>query len=263
MKAFLYPYDLASQGSTSLAQAIGIKRVSHNNSKLKGSKDTTIINWGASSIPNPEVHKCNLLNAPDLTAPITNKLSFFRLMEGEGGPRIPPFTDNLEVAVSWLAERHHVCIRSILNGSAARGLSIVGPHAIDQMKKAPLYTRYIPKRDEYRLHFAFGKLIDFQRKALRKTDDNGDPIDTSGANFRIRNLENGFVFVRENVTLPADVTQQASLCFEKSKLHFGAVDVVYSEKHDRAYVLEINTAPGLCNTTLASYANAFREALNG
>ena len=40
-------------------------------------------------------------------------------------------------------------------------------------------------------------------------------------------------------------------------LDFGAVDVV--ERQNKAYVLEVNTAPGLVGTTLEKYVDAIRE----
>ena len=42
---------------------------------------------------------------------------------------------------------------------------------------------------------------------------------------------------------------------------FGAVDVVWNQQNGQAYVLEINTAPGLAGQTITSYANAFRRFL--
>ncbi|MNY63636.1 hypothetical protein D3C86_2006230 [compost metagenome] len=41
-------------------------------------------------------------------------------------------------------------------------------------------------------------------------------------------------------------------------LTFGAVDVIWNEYRHQAYVLEVNTAPGLTGTTLEKYAEAFR-----
>jgi len=43
-------------------------------------------------------------------------------------------------------------------------------------------------------------------------------------------------------------------------LDFGAVDIVYNENDNKAYVLEINTAPGLSGTTLEKYVEVFSHA---
>jgi D-alanine-D-alanine ligase-like ATP-grasp enzyme len=42
-------------------------------------------------------------------------------------------------------------------------------------------------------------------------------------------------------------------------LDFGAIDIIYNESRDQAYVLEVNTAPGLTGQTIQSYADAFRH----
>ena len=48
---------------------------------------------------------------------------------------------------------------------------------------------------------------------------------------------------------------------ESIGLDFGAVDVIYNGHSNRAYVLEINTAPGLTGTTLDNYAAALRNLI--
>src|SRR5690606_32924060 len=78
-------------------------------------------------------------------------------------------------------------------------------------------------------------------------------------NFMIRNHRNGFIFQRNEITIPADVEVQATKAFEASGLDFGAVDVIWNEHEGRAYVLEINSAPGLEGTTLDNYVAAFKR----
>ena len=93
-------------------------------------------------------------------------------------------------------------------------------------------------------------VISQQRKARRRGED-ADP--------RIRNLANGYVFVRDGVNPPADVLEQAKAAVRAAHLTFGAVDIVWNEHYRQAYVLEINTAPGLEGQTIEDYANAFRR----
>ena len=45
-------------------------------------------------------------------------------------------------------------------------------------------------------------------------------------------------------------------------LDFGAVDIIYNEKENQYYVLEVNTAPGLEGTTLIKYAERFSKLWN-
>jgi len=42
-------------------------------------------------------------------------------------------------------------------------------------------------------------------------------------------------------------------------LNFGAVDAIYNRKRDASFILEVNSAPGLENTTLQIYTNALRQ----
>jgi D-alanine-D-alanine ligase-like ATP-grasp enzyme len=45
-------------------------------------------------------------------------------------------------------------------------------------------------------------------------------------------------------------------------LHFSAVDVVYNDREKKAYVLEINTAPGVEGQTIQVYADALAKLTN-
>src|SRR5690606_23689172 len=118
------------------------------------------------------------------------------------------------------------------------------------------WVKYKKKKDEFRVHVAFGRVIDVQRKALRQTDHEGNPIDTTKIDFRIRNLAHGFIFKRHDISVPSCVTEEAVKAVEALGLDFGAADVIYNAAEGKAYVLEVNTAPGLEGTTVESYTNA-------
>ena len=143
--------------------------------------------------------------------------------------------------------------RTPLTASEGRGIVVANNRA--ELVNAPLYTKYVKKKDEYRIHVlrrpgGMPVAISIQRKAKRNGVD---------ADFKIRNLANGFVFVRDGVKAPDDVRIQAAAAIEASGLAFGAVDVIWNEHQGRAYVLEINTAPGLEGQTVEDYAEAFRN----
>jgi D-alanine-D-alanine ligase-like ATP-grasp enzyme len=123
--------------------------------------------------------------------------------------------------------------------------------------EAPLYTVYVPKKMEFRVHVFKGNdasfIVDIQRK-IKKPD-------AEVKDWKIRNLDNGFIYARNGVEeiVPEDVRVQARCAFDLSGLDFGAVDVIFNEGQGRAYVLEINTAPGISGTTVENYADAFRK----
>jgi glutathione synthase/RimK-type ligase-like ATP-grasp enzyme len=123
--------------------------------------------------------------------------------------------------------------------------------------RAPLYTKYIKKDEEYRVHVIGGEIVAIQRKVLKKEKaDSGEPI-----NWKIRNLDNGFIYQREGINPPDGVRTVALDATRLSGLVFGAVDVIFNTRQQRAYVLEINSAPGITGTTVQNYADAFRAYL--
>lgn len=246
----IFSHNENSEGARALAQALGIRRIRHEGSRYVGRPNKTVINWGSSRPLPPNVQGSRILNAPETIRTVTNKRTFF---EGINGAfRAPEFTTNREEAINWLNDRNvSVVARAVLNGHSAEGLTI-HTSAID-FPTVPLYTKYVKKRDEWRIHIAFGQVIDAQRKALRN-DFNEEP------NWAIRNLANGFVFVRDREP-QEDVVRQAIAALQHFNLDFGAVDVIWNQGQGQAYVLEINTAPGLEGQTIDNYANAFRHLL--
>lgn len=248
---YLYAYKQGSQSGKDLANALGIRRIKHEGSRFRGGPHKTVINWGASQLPE-EVMKCRVLNSPEAVALCSNKLKFFKALEGQP-VNLPEFTQDKEEALKWLGEGLIVFARTKLNGHSGEG--IVEIHKLEDMVEAPLYVKYIPKRDEYRVHIFQGEVLSIQRKALR-----GD-MNREEANFRVRNLANGFIFARnEDKECPECVTEQAKSAFNLiTSLDFCSVDVIYNEYRDKAYVLEINTASGLAGTTLDEYVAAFQK----
>lgn len=90
----------------------------------------------------------------------------------------------------------------------------------------------------------------------RKARDRSVPDDQ--VNWRVRNHSNGFIYVRQDVVAPTVVVDAAREVFAHTGLDFGAVDVVYNEQRASAFVLEVNTAPGLEGQTVQDYAHFFK-----
>ena len=250
----IWTYNEASEGAKNLAQALDVKRIKRQNSKYVPRADKIIINWGDSVNFPANLTRSKVLNSPFVVGAVSNKIKFFELMSGDC--RRPPWTTERAVAMQWLADGKTIVARTVLTGHSGRGIIIVSPQ--DNLGKpivppAPLYTQYVPKKDEYRVHFVNGKIIDVQQKK-RRNDVPDDKV-----NWQIRNHDNGFVYAREGVVVPADVTAQSEAVIKHSGLDFGAIDLIYNAKQQQAYVLEVNTAPGLEGQTVEAYAKAFRE----
>lgn len=251
---YLYTWNKTSEGGSNLIKALDGKKIKHERSKFKGGKNKFVINWGSSQLPD-EVLKSTIINEPKAVGVCSNKLTFFDTLSKKGGVSIPDWTSDVDIAYKWVADGHTVCARTVLQGHSAEGLVIMHKDDPKSLVKAPLYTMYIPKEDEYRVHVVNGKVVDVQRKALR----NGWVDEHGPANYKVRNLANGFVYVRNDVNPPKQVEEQAIAAIKAVELVFGAVDVIWNTKRQTAYVLEINTAPGLEGTTVDNYAAALNK----
>lgn len=243
----IYAHNPGSRGAKALAEAVGGKVLRKVGSTYRQRPEDLVINWGASDCPfrGPRV-----ANQPDNIGAASNKLTAFQMMKA-AGVTVPDFwTSRADIP----DDAFPVVCRTKLQGSGGDGIVIADNR--NELVDAPLFTRYIRKQDEYRIH-AFRKaggdtsIISQQRKAKRNGVEN--------ANFRVRNLENGFVFVRDGVNPPEAVKAEAKKALEACGLAFGGVDVVWNNHQQKAYVLEINTAPGLEGQTVTDYANAFKE----
>jgi glutathione synthase/RimK-type ligase-like ATP-grasp enzyme len=225
-------------------------------SRVKLNGDKTLINWGSSKIPYDTSELKLILNKPEAVGNATNKRTFFELCQENGNVTIPEFTTRKVEAEDWLRDNNLLFARTILQGSGGEGIQeISNRDDLGRLPEGTLLVKYIKKKREYRVHVADGKVIDVQEKRKRTKT----PLDQ--INWRIRNSANGFVFCRQEVKCPDSVVEQAILAFNLTGLDFGAVDVIYNERQQRAYVLEVNTAPGLEGSTLISYQKYFRDKL--
>lgn len=237
----VYPYKQGSRSATALARALGIKVLRLRNSKFRKRPNDLIINWGASHTPWESINDRNAV------ANASNKLnSFHRLKEAEIS--IPEFWTN---KADIPEDAYPIVCRTLLNSHSGRG--IVVAETPEELVNCPLYVKYIKKQDEFRVHVFFNEVILIQQKKRKLGCEN--------PNWQIRNHANGFVFARAGVETPTQVTEEAKKAVLALGLDFGAVDVVWNARRETAYILEVNTAPGLEGTTVTDYANALRNKL--
>lgn len=255
----VYPHNEYSKGAKALSEGLGVKRIKHTNTRFVGGPTKTIINWGSARLPEC-IKDSAVINNPNDISVVSNKKSFFNLMsKSEQAPRIPAYTNSLEEAVRWMADGKKVLSRTELRGSSGSGIYFSDD--MENFNKGKMFVEYKKKKEEYRVHFAFGNRIDVQRKILRKEDEQGQPIDPKEVDWNIRSHSNGFIFARHNLKVPDDVFRQADRAYRMSGLDFGAVDVIFNQHEGKAYVLEINTAPGIEGTTVDNYVDVFKEYL--
>lgn len=249
----IYAYNNGSKSAKALAEALNTKLLKHEGKpiRFKG----PLINWGNSKDILRHVECGGCLNPPNAVRNAVNKLQAFKLMKE--GVSIPPWTESPQEAYKWILEGKDVVIRNKLNGHSAEGLEIVTPDDFlgqfdrNALKPAPLYTQYIKKNAEYRVHVFKDKVFFVQRKA-RKLDVPDDQV-----NWQVRNLKGGFIYANVDVKVSEKVEKEAKAAIMALGLDFGAVDIIETKKGD-VYVLEVNTACGLEGTTLEKYAEQFR-----
>ncbi len=239
MRYRVLPYKQGSKSAKALADAIKGKVLKLVGSTFVAKPDDVVIKWGHPS----------------------NKLQFFELLKDKD--LTPKYWTNKEDIPN---DDYPIVCRTVLSGHSGAGIVIADNP--DILVDAPLYVKYEKKKEEYRVHL--GKrfsyvgqndhddithiesvvIIALQRKARS--------VSCTEPNWKIRSHSNGFNFVRGGFIVPACVLNVAMEAFQSTELLFGAVDVIYNEQKGRAYVLEINTAPGLEGQTIKDYADFFR-----
>lgn len=260
-RVIVFPYRKMSKSAAALAEHFHYKIVNYTmQATLKLDDDPyVLVNWGSRNIPAAYMNRENvhILNKPACVTVASDKTLFFQEAQ-KYGLRVPSWTTDFSQAMSWIGEGYEVLGRDSIGKG---GTDIVfASDDLSEFANKQLWTVYKKKKDEYRVHVFRDKIIDAQRKAVRTTDADGNEIDTSQIDFRVRNLANGFVFVKTNVTLPAEVMLQAIHAVRMCCLDFGAVDIIWNDHEQKAYVLEVNTAPGLEGSTVHSYVKAIETA---
>jgi len=250
MKRFrIYPYKLGSASATALGQRLNCLKVKPDGRYIPR-PDDIIINWGMGKGHEWPINPTKMFNPPERVNRAGNKLQCFQSME-RGGVSIPRFTTNREEAESWDVP---VVARHKLRGHSGDGAEYYEDTA--QLPDAPLYVEYKKKRREFRIHVFQGQVFDIQEKKKRREVENDD------VDYKIRNKYTGWVYCRDIEHTPDSVLSNAILAVDATSLDFGAVDVIWNNHEEKAYVLEINTAPGLEGTTLDKYAHVFSNFLN-
>ena len=145
-----------------------------------------------------------------------------------------------------------VFARTLINSTGGRG--IVEFDKDGACPNSPLYTAYIPKKAEYRVHVFEGKVIDVQQKKKKRGFE-------ADRDTRIRNLSNGYVYTRGSIVEPEGLRQLGIDAVTAVGYTYGAVDIIYNEKQNKCFVLEVNSRPGLMGTTLDNYVNAIKDML--
>lgn len=248
MTIWVYSGGRPSNGAKELAKLLGFNRLKGPRVFKVGDK---IVNWGAHSWGNIcPMGVPMLLNTVKATNIASNKHEAFHHMT-EGGVQCVPWTVDHDVVDQWSADGSTIIGRLTLTGHSGHGIIIIEPH--EPIQPAKLYTKYIFKAKEFRVHVVAGNVVDTQQKVR---DPNKEPL-----SWKVRSHENGFIFTRNSIVDDHNRDDLAIRSCVALGLDFGAVDIVQDKKGEY-YCLEVNTAPGLEGQTIKSYGDAF-NALAG
>lgn len=143
-----------------------------------------------------------------------------------------------------------VVARTLTNASEGRGIVVFEKGQTPP--PAPLYVEYIPKQKEFRVHVIFNDVKDVAEKRKRRGHE-------GEREQYVRNTANGYVFCRTNISEPADLRECALAAVRSLGREYGAVDVIWNQKLNKCFVLEVNSRPGMCGTTVEKYADAIIE----
>lgn len=222
-----------------------VLRVRRNSLRYKRRLSDHIVTWGPTA-PCPYVDPAQ--EAAKKIA--SNKLHSFRKFSEYSIP-VPEWTTDKEIARAW--NKPIVC-RTLLCSHSGKGIIMVEPN--QEIPNAKLYVQYKKKKHEYRVHVFNKQVIDITQKKRKSGFEN--------RNNQIRNHSNGWIYARENLEIPDNIHELALNACNALGLNSGAVDIIWNEKENKCYVLEINTAPGIEGSTCLKYSQAIiKELTNG
>lgn len=256
MTIFVFPYNAHSESVRNL----GFRRIKRDGSRYRYSARHTLINWGCSPGQHHMLDETpwrDVVNHPGAVHHAKNKLTCFQSLQAqEYNHLVIPWTTDQQQVRQWLSEGHVVFARTSLTGHSGAGIiELSGADAV--IPPAPLYTKYIKKKAEFRVHVVDGGPP--QVLVTQKVARPGAEV----TNWRVRSHHNGFIFQEPASNLPANLINRLKSLAENAvnllDLDFGAVDIIWNEQTNHLYFLEVNTAPGITGRTVDFYRNAFES----
>lgn len=286
---YIFKGDRPSNGAINLKEALGATMMRSVGSAYTGRRVGAVINWGCVNSEAQRLARVAeaagrpFLNNPFNVSTVVNKGVFFNKMRVELPQFTIPFVDNFDDAFDLVEQGSRMYARTILNGHSGKGIVLMvnardvereaiqrvvnggsmpvyrpGDDLRQSLRDCKLFTQGVAgKRTEYRVHVVSGQVILVQQKR-RKEDWGNNP----NYNSLVRNLESSWIYAVNLDQLGLEAVKEAATrAVQTFGLDFGAVDVIYKHQTEQAFVLEINTAPGLDQdgSALTAYTEAFQN----
>jgi hypothetical protein len=248
VKFWVWPYKGGSNAAARLADVLGGRRIKRENSRYRRQVRDFVINWGSTSpLDNGPV-----VNHYDAVRVATSKMATFRAL-ADAGVQVPAWTQDRDLAREWVG-RGRVLGRDLDHGSQGKGITVYEKDA--EIGEHLFYVRYMRKDREFRVHVVKGTVIFVQEKLKKKEVENV-------GNKYVRSHRYGWCFAFHHLAerpAPQAVLDIGVAGVAALGLDFGAVDIAWSERSGPT-ILEVNTAPGIEESSLVAYADAFQRLL--
>lgn len=253
------------------------------------------VGWGAKTSKSVVVNSKNILNHPDAIRANRNKLMALTLMKN-AGVSVAPFIPASDFDKVGAVVKLPIIARTSFH-QGGKGfwncptLSMVK----NAVKEGAEYLQnLIEIEDEYRIHVFNGKVIYAVKKVKRTAEETAEAFVTqeltkqkaiaekagkqfdeatavdlltrqskmfaqNGANMLVRSNRLGWKFVKVKA-LKDDIGTEAVKAVTAVGLNFGAVDCCV-DVTGKVFILEVNSGPGLEETTFDLWVKAFEEVL--
>ena len=245
MKAVVLSYSPTSKSGQYLTSHLEGRMIASLGEILS---DECVINWGA-GYAHYRGWQSQWLNPPSAIERCVDKCIAFDFFRAAHVPH-PDWTYHREIARDWLHQGHVVLARATASGMMGQGISILN-NPQQEIPPAAFYSKHVQHDQEFRVLVFKGMVINIgEKRALH-----------SSANLMVRNADERDWDFFGLSWAPDPVLNAGCDAVNSLKLDFGAADIGYSTRNDRAYVFEVNSAPGHGHNTITKLAAAINNYL--
>lgn len=165
------------------------------------------------------------------------------------------FTTHLAQAGVWFNAGETVVGRQKLSSYEGKGIVLFEPHVApskEEILACKVFTKFIPKEREFRVHSFKGKPVVTLEKKMKKDW-------TGPTSQHIKNTANGYVFCAMDLViseaLQKRINELATASAKVCASDFQGVDIGYHKAKDNLFVIEVNSAPGIEGSNVGRYCD--------
>lgn len=212
-----------------------------------------IIGWGARCKRQDEYayEQMRFVNKVSAINRASNKLRAFEIFR-ENGIRIPEIRKTTESARELFAHGQNIVLARSKIHRAGNDIVVVTSSELLQYVYADFFVQYIESVKEYRVHVYRNKIIRVGEK-IPVAPIKSTIIKSRPNGWHIEYLPRG--------NRPISLLNDARIAVSSLGLDFGVVDMIIDSDR-RAFVLEVNTGPGLDDTGIRIYGRKFEVENN-